>query len=124
MNNLREEKMQVLKMIEEGKINSQDGLELLSALEEKEDLPTAKSSKWLRIKVFDPEDNTKVNVNVPIALLDVGLKFATKVSPELKNSDLSAIDFNEIVEMIKSGAEGKIVDVESGDGERVEIIVE
>ncbi|SDZ38451.1 hypothetical protein SAMN05660462_02964 [Proteiniborus ethanoligenes] len=124
MNNLREEKMQILKMIEDGKINSKDGIELLSALEEKENLPMPKSSKWLRIKVFDPEDNTKVNVNVPIALIDVGLKFATKVSPELKNSDLNGIDFNEIVEMIKSGAEGKIVDVESGDGERVEIVVE
>ncbi|TAH59826.1 MAG: hypothetical protein EWM50_07365 [Gottschalkiaceae bacterium] len=116
--------MQILKMIEDGKINSKDGIELLSALEEKENLPMPKSSKWLRIKVFDPEDNTKVNVNVPIALIDVGLKFATKVSPELKNSDLNGIDFNEIVEMIKSGAEGKIVDVESGDGERVEIVVE
>ncbi len=124
MTYLKEEKMQILKMIEDGKITSKDGLELLSALEEKEDMPITKPSKWLRIKVHDPDDNTKVNVNIPLALVDVGLKMATKFSPELKNSDLKDIDFNEIAELIKNGAEGKIVDVESGDGERVEIIVE
>jgi len=122
--NLKEEKMQILKMIEEGKITSQDGLELLNALEEKEDLPMPKSSKWLKIRVLDPEDNTKVNVNIPLALVDVGLKMATKLSPDLKNSGLKDIDLNEITELIKNGAEGKIVDVESGDGEKVEIIVE
>lgn len=116
--------MQILKMIEEGKITSQDGLELLNALEEKEDLPMPKSSKWLKIRVLDPEDNTKVNVNIPLALVDVGLKMATKFSPELKNSGIKDIDFDQIAELIKNGAEGKIVDVESGDGEKVEIIVE
>ncbi len=124
MTYLKEEKMQILKMIEDGKITSKDGLELLGALEEKESMPVAKPSKWLRIKVHDPDDNTKVNVNIPLALVDVGLKMATKFSPELKNSDIKDIDFNEIAELIKNGAEGKIVDVESGDGERVEIIVE
>ncbi len=124
MTYLREEKMQILKMIEDGKITSKDGLELLSALEEKEDLPLTKSSKWLKIKVHEPDDNTKVNVNIPLALVDVGLKMATKISPELKNSDLKDIDFNEIAELIKSGAEGKIVDIESDNGERVEIVVE
>ncbi|WIV12535.1 hypothetical protein [Proteiniborus sp. MB09-C3] len=124
MSYLKEEKMQILKMIEDGKITSADGLELLGALEEKENLPISKTSKWLKIKVHDPDDNAKVNVNIPLALVDVGLKMATKFSPELKNSDLKDIDFNEIVELIKNGAEGKIVDIESGDGERVEIVVE
>lgn len=116
--------MQILKMIEEGKVTSKDGLELLSALEEKENLPIAKSTKWIKIKVLDPEDNTKVNVNIPIALIDVGLKIASKVSPELKDSDLNGIDFNEIAELVKNGAEGKLIDIESDNGEKVEIIVE
>ena len=124
MSYLKEEKLQILKMIEEGKITSQGGLELLAALEEKEDLPIAKSSKWIKIKVLDPRDSTKVNVNIPLALVDVGLKMATKLSPELKNSDLQGIDFSEIAELIKNGAEGKIVDVESDNGEKIEIIVE
>ncbi|MFA5524993.1 MAG: hypothetical protein WDA24_11605 [Tissierellales bacterium] len=124
MSYLKEEKMQILKMIEEGKITSSDGLELLGALEEKENLPLAKSAKWIKIKVLDPEDNTKVNVNIPLSLVDVGLKIAAKVSPELKDSDLNGIDFNEIAELVKSGAEGKLIDIESDSGEKVEIIVE
>lgn len=109
MSYLKEEKMQILKMIEEGKITSNDGLELLGALEEKESLPISRSSKWLKIKVHDPDDNTKVNVNIPLALVDVGLKMATKFSPELKNSDLKDINFDEIAELIKNGADRKSV---------------
>lgn len=123
-NNLREERIEILKMIETGKITSNEGLDLLNALEEKsESFPTHKC-KWLKIRVYDPEDKTKVNVNVPIALVDIGLKFATKMSPELKDSSLEGINFTEIAEAIKNGAQGKIVDVESEDGEKVEIVVE
>jgi len=121
---LKEEKMQILKMIQEGKVSSEEGIELLNALEEKVGEPNKKSTKWLKIRVYDPDDKTKVNVNIPIALVDIGLKFATKFSPELKESNLEEIDFREIAEAIKNGAEGKIVDVESDNGEKVEIIVE
>lgn len=123
-NNLKEERMEILKMIEDGKISSKEGLELLNTLEEKsESFPTNKC-KWLKIRVFDPDDKTKINVNVPIALVDIGLKFATKMSPELKDSSLESINFTEIAEAIKNGAQGKIVDIESENGEKVEIIVE
>jgi len=123
-NNLKEEKMQVLKMIEEGKVSSEEGIELLNALEEKGIEIGTRSSKWLKVRVYDPDDKTKVNVNIPIALVDIGLKFATKFSPELKDSSIQDVDFKEIAEAIKNGAEGKIVDIESEDGEKVEVIVE
>ncbi len=123
-NNLKEEKMQVLKMIEEGKVTSEEGIELLNALEDKGIQIGARTSKWLKIRVYDPNDKTKVNVNIPIALVDIGLKFATKFSPELKDTNIQEFDFKEIAEAIKNGAEGKIVDVESEDGERVEVLVE
>ncbi len=123
-NDLREEKMEILKMIEEGKISSKDGLDLLNALQEKSEEFPMNKSKWLKVRVYDPEDKTKVNVNVPIALVDIGLKLVTKMSPELKNSDLDGIDFNDIAEAIKQGAQGKIVEVDTEDGEKVEIFVE
>jgi len=123
-NSLKEEKMQILKLIQDGKVSSEEGIELLNALEDKTDELHRKSAKWLKIRVYDPDDKTKVNVNIPIALVDIGLKFATKFSPELKESHLEEIDFREIAEAIKNGAEGKIVDVESDNGEKVEIIVE
>ncbi|KPU26572.1 hypothetical protein TR13x_09505 [Caloranaerobacter sp. TR13] len=125
MSNFKEEKLQILKMIEEGKITHEEGLELLNAIEEKDKEFNTSNAKWIKIRVYDPDDKTKVNVNIPIALVDVGLKFATKFSPELKNSDLENINLEEIIQIIKSGAQGKIVDVTNeSNGEKVEIYVE
>lgn len=125
MSSFKEEKLQILKMIEEGKITHEEGLELLNAIEEKDKEFNTPNTKWLKIRVYDPYDKTKVNVNIPIALVDVGLKFATKFSPELKNSNLEDIDLEEVIQIIKSGAQGKIVDVTNEkNGEKVEIFVE
>ena len=123
-NNLKEEKLQILKMIQEGKITSENGVELLNALDTKDNEGLKKPSKWLKVRVFEGSDKAKVNVNIPLSLVDVGLKMATKFSPELKDSKLEEIDFKEIAELIKNGAEGKIVDIETENGEKVEIIVE
>ncbi len=123
-NALKEEKMQILKLIQEGKVSAEEGIELLNALEEKNIQTNSQGSKWLRVKVFEPNDKTKVNVNIPISLIDIGLKFASKFSPELNDSSLEGIDFKEIAQAIKDGAEGKIVDIDTEDGEKIEIIVE
>lgn len=125
INNLKEEKMQILKMVEEGKINVEEGVNLLDALEESKDIDTMKNNaQWLKIKVYDSEDDTKVNVNIPIALINLGMKISPKFVPELKDANLNENDFKEILDAIENGAHGKIVDIESDNGEKVEIIVE
>lgn len=123
-NNFNEEKMQILKMVESGKITSEQGIELLNAIEEKGSETNIKSTKSLKVKVYDPDENTKVNVNIPLSLVDIGIKFATAYSPELKNSGIEKFDLKQIADEIKNGAEGKIVDIESDNGERVEVIIE
>jgi hypothetical protein len=77
--------------------------------------------RWLRIRVTDQASGKqKVNVNVPMSLVNVGMKIGAKFFPQDEDFDL-----NEIYEAIKSGAEGKIVEVDDdGDGERVEVFVE
>lgn len=123
---MREEKMMILSMLEEGKITKEEAINLLETLEENTEKNNAKNSKakWIRIRVFDSEENTKVNVNLPISLLDAGMKIANKFSPDLKVSGLGEEDLKEIIEEIKNGAEGKIIDVEEENGQKVEIIVE
>lgn len=124
-NNYREEKIQILKMVEEGKITVEDGVELLDALGENFPINNkTKNPKWLKIKVYDPDDDTKVNVVLPITFINLGMKFAYKFSPELKDTGLDEDDFKELFDAIKNGAEGKLVDVESENGEKVEIVVE
>lgn len=123
---MREEKMMILSMLEEGKITKEEAINLLETLEENTEKNNAKNSKakWIRIRVFDSEENTKVNVNLPISLLDAGMKIANKFSSDLKAFGLGEEDLKEIIEEIRNGAEGKIIDVEEENGQKVEIIVE
>jgi hypothetical protein len=62
----------------------------------------------------------KVQVNLPFGLVDVGMRMGARFAPELEN-----IDMAQIVEQVKAGGQGKIVEVEDEeDGERVEIYIE
>ncbi len=122
-----DERMQILKMIEDGKVTASEGLELLNAVElGKEEIKKDKTkAKWLRVRVLAEDDKTKVNVNLPLSLVDVGLKLAMKFTPELQDESLKDIDFEEILEAIKNGAEGKIVDVyNEEDSTTVEVFIE
>ncbi|QTL97563.1 hypothetical protein GM661_05995 [Iocasia frigidifontis] len=126
---VNEEKMQILKMIEEGKINSKEGLELLEAVDSKDEQQIITSggskAKWLRVRVKTEEDKTKVNVNIPISVVDIGFKIAKAYSPELNADELKDIDFEEIIKAIKNGAEGKIVDIKDEESNTtVEVFVE
>ena len=122
-----EERMQILKMIEEGKISAEEGAKLLAALAagSKADVarrePAGSSAKQFRVRVTDlTSGRNKVNINIPMSLVNVGLKMGARFAP-----DIEGINFDEIVAAIKSGSQGKIVDVvDDEDGERVEIYVE
>jgi hypothetical protein len=122
-----EERMQILNMVAEGKITAEDGAKLLGALEperKKEPSFVAESPsapRWFRVRVTDLETGkNKVNVNLPMSLVEVGTRMGARFAPELED-----MDFNDIVQQVKSGAQGKIVEVEDLEGgERVEIYVE
>lgn len=124
----KEEKLQILKMIEEGKITSAEGLELMDALEKgekSERFPALNNAKWLKIDVKTQNNKTKAKVNIPLSLVDVGLKIGSKFTPELKEAGLDKLDINEIVQAVKDGAQGKIVEVDDEEnGTRVEVYVE
>lgn len=124
--NISEERMKILEMVEEGKLNTSEAMELLDALEGDEiEIKPKTDAKWLKIRVKTMDDNPKVNVNMPLSLVDVGLKLAKKFDPKLEQSGLDQIDLDEIIEAVKNGAEGKIVDVEDEENQtRVKIYVE
>lgn len=124
----KEEKFQILKMVEEGKISSTEGLELMDALdkgEKNENITTGQTPKWLRVDVKAQNNKTKAKINIPLSLVDVGLKIGSKFTPELKEAGLDKIDFNEILQAVKDGAQGKIVEVDDEEsGTKVEVYVE
>lgn len=122
-----EERMQILSMVAEGTITAEEGAKLLAALEPERkreprlDTAGPSSPRWFRVRVTDLETGkNKVNVNLPMSLVEVGTRMGARFAPELQD-----MDFRDIIEQIKSGAQGKIVEVEDiEDGERVEIYVE
>ncbi|HEY4689247.1 MAG TPA: hypothetical protein VIK33_08035 [Anaerolineae bacterium] len=120
-----EERMQILKMIEERKITAEEGAKLLQALsaksEKRKTAPIDNEPRWLRVRVTDLDTGrNKVNVNIPMGLVTVGLKMGARFAPNVEG-----LNYEEIKEAIKSGAQGKIIDVvDEEDGERVEIFIE
>ena len=115
-----EERMQILKMIEEGQLTTEEGAKLLEALEASPEERRGGPARWFRIRVTDLETGKhKVNINLPLALMDVGLKMGSRFTAP------HGLEIAEVLRQVKEGAQGKIVDVEdTEDGERVEIYVE
>lgn len=119
----QDEKLKILEMVNQGKIGAEEGAKLLAAVEQDESQPrpAGKRAEWLRVRVNDPRGKAKVNVNLPLALLDVALKF---VPEDALQTGKEKIDLQEITEAIRQGSRGKIVEVEGENGEQVEIFVE
>lgn len=122
-----EERMQILKMVENRQISAEEGARLLEALDKPASEPTPSADPsthghWLYVRVTDMRSGKrKVNVKIPLGLVDVGLKMGAKFSPV----GIEGLDLNQILAAIKAGSSGKIVDVEDErDGEHVEVYIE
>ena len=63
-------------------------------------------------------------VNLPIPLVKAGLRIGMGMPQVKGNAALESIDFGELIALIDSGVIGKLVEVESADGDIVEITVE
>ena len=121
-----EERMKILKMIEDGKLSAEEGTKLLSALNSPRvpapPRPAGMSGtpRWLRIRVTDVRTGrSKASVQIPLALVDAGMKIGAHFAPEVEGVDMS-----NVMEALRSGVTGKIIDVtDDEDGEHVEIYV-
>ncbi|HKJ39467.1 MAG TPA: hypothetical protein VJ972_11885 [Anaerolineales bacterium] len=122
-----EERMKILKMIEEGKLSAEEGTKLLATLTEKRgpNAPHAPgmpgAPRWLRIRVTDVRSGrSKASVQIPLALVDAGMKIGAHFAPEVEGVDMA-----NVMEALRAGMTGKIIDVtDEEDGEHVEIYVE
>jgi hypothetical protein len=120
-----EERMKILKMIEEGKITADEGTRLLAALgKQKRKRPVSPEGEpsWLRVRVTDVNTGKEaVRVNLPFSLVNVGLKMGARFVPDIEQE----LAMEELAEALKGGLTGKIVDVvDEEDGKRVEIFIE
>jgi len=112
-------------MIEEGKITAEEGSKLLTALTDSQansgkpkTRPSSTSGRTLRVRVTDMlTGKPKATVNLPLGLVDAGLNIASNYAPD--------VAFDGLIESIKAGADGKLIDViDEEDGEHVEIFID
>ncbi len=121
-----EERMRILRMVENGQVTAEEGASLLTALDE----ASAKGGyefggegepKWFRVRVTDMETGeNKVNVNIPLGLVDVGMRMGAKFAP-----NMSEVNVEDMLQAIREGTRGKIIDVDDIEGgKHIEVFVE
>ncbi len=125
---MSQEKLKILEMIQDKIITPTEGAELLKNMDDKSSDSGVKKTafKMFKIKILSA-DGDRVNVRIPLEFARVALKAGNKKGV-LKMDKLNEmnvdVDFEMILEMIDKGMDGKIVDIESADGDIVEIVIE
>ena len=80
----------------------------------------------MRVKVNSAEGD-KVRVNLPMTLVKLGMEIGVDILPNVggENQDvLKNLDMKKVVELVECGLIGKLVEVESAEGDTVEVVVE
>lgn len=124
-----EERVKVLSMVQEGKITPEVASELLKALDSADkpkstpvpQTQSGRSGRYFRVTVTDTETGrTRVNVRMPLGMVNAGLRMGMRFSPEVEG-----LDAEQLTEALASGETGQIVDIyDDEDREHVEVFIE
>lgn len=85
-----------------------------------------KSLDDLTLRVYvNSADGDVVKINIPMSLVKVCMELGVDVSPSINGKEATKnLDFGKIIDLVERGAIGKLVEVESSDGDVVEVVVE
>lgn len=105
--------------------------ELLTGKSEKVQMVPESQRKPLEELVFRVRVNSnkgdKIRVNLPMTLVKLCMEIGVDVVPNVGEENarmLKNIDMKKIVEMVEKGLVGKLVEIESAEGDTVEVVVE
>ncbi|MBN2286858.1 MAG: hypothetical protein JXQ26_09500 [Tissierellales bacterium] len=122
--------MDVLNQIGEGKITVENGIEMIRQMTntETEMVPVENQNhaKWIKVKIFDAEDNTRINLPpIPIGLVGSlaawGMKMGIKHSEEETLRKIDPKDVKKILMTLKHLPPINLVSVKDEKGTEVEI---
>lgn len=123
---MSDDRLRILEMIANKTITAAEGAELLKAVDQADKelklQPKKNAFKMFKVKVLSA-DGDKVNVQIPIEFARVALK-SGKGFMKIDQIEDFELDVDAILDMVDKGVLGKIVDVESANGDIVEIVIE
>ena len=76
----------------------------------------------LRVRVNSAEGD-KIRVNLPMSLVKVAMEIGVQINADGTDA-LKNVDLEKVLKLVECGAIGKLVEVESADGDIVEVVVE
>ena len=77
----------------------------------------------LRVTV-DSAQGDKIRVNLPMALMEIAMEIGMEMPQINGNEALKGIDMKKVLEMVRLGFVGNLVEVDSAEGDKVRIFVE
>ena len=77
----------------------------------------------LRITV-DSHEGDRVRVNLPMALVEIGLEIGMEMPQINGNEALKGVDLKKVLRLVREGLVGNLVEVDSADGDKVRVFVE
>ena len=84
-----------------------------------------KDMKDLMLKVLvESKDGDKVRVNLPVQLIQLAQDMGLELPQLSGNAALKKVDLNKVLELVRHGVIGDLVQVESKEGDTVRIFVE
>lgn len=77
----------------------------------------------LKVNV-NSKDGDRVRVNLPMALIKIAYEIGMQIPEVAGNNALKKLDLEKILQLVEKGVIGRLVEVESSDGDVVEVVVE
>lgn len=124
-----DERLKILRLVEEKKISAEEAARLLAALGKIErrrgpgeaGRAPGGTARWIRIKVSPLQGpGDAVDVHLPMELVQVGLRLGARFIP-----DMAGLQTEDLMQALRSGLQGKLIDVtDDREGRRVEVYLE
>lgn len=123
---MKDQIAKIITMLQEGKINSNEAEELISALKEPERATGNKYlNKMFKIRIKS-ESKDDVHVNIPLKLVKSLLKMGHGIAANIPQASKYAedLDVDLLINAIDNEVAGKIIDVQSANGDTVAVYIE
>ena len=128
-----QETVRILEMVQKGQITPEEAAGLLDTLTPPSESEPTRSQRGRRFRILVTDKRTgrdRVNVSIPMALVEMAAKMGLTLHMKSgarsgvqmganrssdRSSDMAGLDVQRIMEAVKSGAEGKIVEADIDD---------